>query len=84
MGRNNKLRKRARKARNAAALEALLSKQGDGTRVRRHFIGKERSGSAVTVDLTFSGVPVPVLSSEENLTQKHLEAQRQLNEQEPS
>jgi len=84
MGRENKQRKKARKARNAERREALLSSKPDGTRVRRNFIGKERSGSAVEVAFTFSGVPVPVSSPEEDLTQKHDEFQRLLEEQEPS
>lgn len=71
MSRDNKRRKRARKARQAAKRKALLQATTTGARVRRTFVGKARSGDAVEVNLTFSGVPVKVESPEEDLRDKH-------------
>ena len=70
MSRDDKRRRKARRARKAAE-EALQAQPADGTRVRSSFSAKERSGSAVAVDFTFSGVPVPVADPEEDLSLKH-------------
>lgn len=87
MSRDNKRRKRARKARLAAKRKALLQVTATGDRVRRSFIGQARSGDAVKVDLTFSGVPVKVETPEEDLRDKHAIQKAlfdQMKDQEPS
>jgi len=59
MARNDKRRKKARKARRAAAKD--VKPVPTETRVARpHFEATQRGGdSAVKLDFTFSGVPVP-------------------------
>jgi len=58
--RKNRKRRLKRKERQAEKSTSPPSTRAEGTRVRRSFSGKARSGEATEVKLAFSGVPVSV------------------------